>query len=124
MSHVLLIEPNTLLARMYTQALEHAGHSVAHSTGAQSAVDAADRRRPDVVILEIQLPRHSGIEFLHEFRSYTDWRQVPVIVNTALSPAYMARATEPLRRDLGVREILYKPRTSLQDILRIAREHA
>ena len=124
MANVLLIEPNTVLATMYTQALLHAGHSVAHATGAQSAVDAADRQLPDVVILELQLPNHSGIEFLHEFRSYAEWQTVPVIVNTALPPAHMARASEPLRRDLGVLEILYKPRTSLQDILRVAREYA
>ncbi len=123
MSHVLLIEPNTVLAKTYTQALQHAGHTVAHVNGAQSAVDAADKQLPDVVILELQLPQHSGIEFLHEFRSYAEWQEVPVVVNTVLSPVHIARAEEPLCRDLGVVEILYKPRTSLQDILRVARQH-
>lgn len=68
--HVLLIEPNTLLAATYRQALQHAGHEVRHVTGAQAAVMAADGRTPDVVVLELQLPQHSGLEFLHEFRSY------------------------------------------------------
>lgn len=124
MSHILLVEPNTVLAQTYTQALQHAGHSVAHATGAQAAVDAADKQAPDVVIVELQLPRHSGIEFLHEFRSYAEWQHTPVIINTVLSPSHMARAAEPLRRDLGICQILYKPRTSLQDIIRVVREHA
>lgn len=124
MSHILLIEPNTLLAKTYTQALSHAGHTVAHVTGAQAAIDAADKKMPDLVIVELQLPQHSGVEFLHEFRSYAEWIHIPVVVNTGLSPARMLLAKEPLRRDLGVKDILYKPRTSLQDLIRLAREHA
>lgn len=124
MSHILLIEPNTLLARSYTQALSHAGHTVDHALGAQGAIDAADKRLPDIVILELQLPQHNGIEFLHEFRSYAEWLQVPVVVNTSLPPARAMLAKGPLKRDLGVRDILYKPRTTLQDLVRIARQYA
>lgn len=124
MSHILLIEPNTLLAKTYTQALQYAGHTVAHVTGAQSAIDAADKKVPDVVILELQLPQHSGVEFLHEFRSYAEWLNVPVVINTLLPPARIMLVKKPLMRDLGVCEILYKPRATLQDIVRIAREYS
>lgn len=123
MSHILLIEPNTLLAKAYTQALQHAGHSVAHVVGAQAAVDAADKQLPDVVIAELHLPGHSGIEFLHEFRSYAEWFHVPVILNTTLTAAQIAPAIDALYRDLGIREVLYKPRTSLQDLVRVARQY-
>jgi len=123
MAHILLLEPNTVLAKTYTQALEHAGHSVAHATGAQAAVDAVDKRMPDMAIVELQLPGHSGIEFLHEFRSYVEWLHIPVVVNTSLSPARISLAKEPLQRDLGVLEVLYKPRTTLQDLVRIARQY-
>ncbi|HEX7963470.1 MAG TPA: response regulator [Candidatus Saccharimonadales bacterium] len=122
--HVLLLEPNTLLAKTYTEALQRAGHSVAHATGAQTAVDAADKQLPDIVILELQLPRHSGLEFLHEFRSYPEWQAVPVIVHSMLPPTHTAAVAENLQADLGVRAILYKPRTSLQRLLRAVREHA
>lgn len=124
MSHILLLEPNTLLAKTYTQALCHVGHSVMHASGAQVAVDAADKRLPDLVIVELQLPQHSGVEFLHEFRSYGEWLHTPVVINTVLSPVYIASVMTALTRDLGVSEILYKPRTTLQDIVRVARQYA
>lgn len=124
MSHVLLIEPNLLLAKTYTQALVHVGYTVAHVVGAQAAIDAADKMTPDIVVVELQLSQHSGIEFLHEFRSYAEWLHVPVVVNTVLPPADILTAREPLQRDLGVRAILYKPRTTLQDIIRVVREHS
>ncbi len=123
MSKVLLIEPNTVLAKTYTQALQHAGHSVVHVTGAQSAVDAADKQTPDIVIVELNLPGHSGIEFLHEFRSYAEWLNIPVVLNTVLTAGQIAPAMETFRRDLGVSAVLYKPRATLQDLVRVTREH-
>lgn len=123
MAHILLIEPNTLLAKSYTHALQHAGHTVTHVSGAQAGIDAADIQMPDLVITELHLPGHSGIEFLHEFRSYTEWLRVPVVLNTALTASQIAPAIEALYRDLGIREVLYKPRASLQDLVRLAREY-
>jgi DNA-binding response OmpR family regulator len=122
--HVLLLEPNILLARTYTDALTHAGFSVAHAATAQTAIDAADKQHPDVVVVELQLPMHSGVEFLHEFRSYPEWQDVPVIVHSVLPPMQLTAVRSSLERDLGVRAILYKPRTSLQQLLRAVREQA
>ncbi|HSX31781.1 MAG TPA: response regulator [Candidatus Saccharimonadales bacterium] len=125
MAYVLLIEPNTVLAQAYTQAMQFAGYRVGHCTSAQAAISEADKQVPDVVILELQLPVHNGIEFLQEFRSYPEWKHVPVIVNTVIAPSRFADgASAALKRDLGVETIVYKPRTSLQDLLRAVREYA
>ncbi|HJQ08883.1 MAG TPA: response regulator [Candidatus Saccharimonadales bacterium] len=123
MSHVLLLEPNTVLAAAYTEALQHAGHTVAHTTGAQAAIHAADAQAPDAVLLELLLPQHNGVEFLHEFRSYTDWQTTPVIVNTVLHPSYLGGLHTVLVEDFGVQTILYKPQTSLQEVVRAVRGH-
>ena len=120
--HILLIEPNTLLAQTYAQAFARAGHSVALVRGAQSAIHAADAHAPDVVVLELQLPAHSGIEFLHEFRSYPEWNTVPVVVHTLITPPKLATAKAALARDLGVHQLLYKPQTSLQELLHAVRQ--
>ena len=123
MTNILLIEPNAVLAATYAKALTHAGHRVLHVTGGQAAVDAADAQTPDVLVMELQLPAHNGVEFLHEFRSYSDWQAVPVIVNTVLPPAALADIEPLLKRDLGVSAVCYKPRTTLDDLVRLVREH-
>lgn len=122
MPNILLIEPNTVLAATYSQALQHAGHKVTHVTGGQAAVDAADQHTPDVLVMELQLPAHNGVEFLHEFRSYGDWEGVPVIVNTALPPMSLTDIEPLLKRELGVTVVCYKPRTTLDDLVRLVRE--
>jgi DNA-binding response OmpR family regulator len=123
MSSVLLIEPNILLAHMYTTALVHVRHAVISVRDAQSAVHAADEHRPDIVVLELQLAAHNGVEFLHEFRSYPDWQHIPVIVNTALHPMRLQASERILRDELGVVAILYKPTATLTDICRAVRDY-
>ncbi|HSX29146.1 MAG TPA: response regulator [Candidatus Saccharimonadales bacterium] len=125
MSYVLLVEPNTLLAKTYTQAMQRAGHEVVHTTSAQAAITAADTRTPDIVVLELQLPVHNGVEFLQEFRSYAEWQEVPVVVHTGITPSHLAGdGREALQRDMGVGVIAYKPHTSLQDLVRLVREQS
>ncbi len=122
MSNILLIEPNTLLAATYTRAFAHVGHHVVHVAGGQAAVDAADRRMPDILLMELQLPAHNGVEFLHEFRSYPEWASIPVVVNTTIPPLILADIESILHADLGVVAVCYKPRTTLLDLVRLIRE--
>jgi CheY-like chemotaxis protein len=117
MAHVLLIEPDAVLARTYVRALQHAGHTVAHAYGAQDAVDEADGKQPDIVVLELQMALHDGVEFLQEFRSYPEWLNIPVIVNTTIPPAGLAPVLHALEHDLGVARCLYKPLMTLRQLI-------
>ncbi len=122
MSQVLLIEPDRALARTYFDALTHAGHRVQICATAQSAIFCADDIKPDVVILELQLVSHSGIEFLYEFRSYPDWQDIPVVVTTNVPAGEFEGSWKLLRDHLAVSRYLYKPLTSLQNLLRTVNE--
>lgn len=116
MSQVLIIEPDKILANVYEQALIHAGHEVVVAYDAQGAINAADNKKPDLVIMEIQLMGHNGIEFLYEFRSYPEWSNIPVIVNSLIQgDEFLSNNT--LYKNLNVRSFLYKPRTSLRQLL-------
>ncbi len=115
--NILLIEPDKLLATIYRQALVGTGHQVRVCATAQAAVSAADKQMPQLVILELQLVGHSGIEFLYEFRSYPEWRDIPVIIVSYVPPAEFSDSHGQLTHDLGVRTYCYKPETSLQKLL-------
>jgi CheY-like chemotaxis protein len=117
MSHILLLEPNTLLAATYVALFKHCGYEATSVLNGQAAIQAADARTPDVVVCELQLGEHNGIEFLHEFRSYPEWRSIPVVVLTTLPPSRSEAYLPTLQVDLGVHEVLYKPSTSLADLL-------
>lgn len=117
--NILIIEPDKLLATTYAQALHAAGHQPICCTNAQQAVFAADAQTPDVVLLELQLVSHSGIEFLYEFRSYPEWQNIPVVILSQVPPAEFLSSWDVLSGELGVAQYLYKPHTSLKKLQQI-----
>lgn len=111
---ILLIEPDHLLADQYAASLERIGEcAVAHD--AQSAILSIDKSQPDIIVLELLLHTHNGVEFLYELRSYSDLHTVPVIVHTYVRHEDVT-SDESLLHDLGVRDYLYKPEVSLAQL--------
>lgn len=115
---ILIIEPDGLLGSLYGGALEDGGHAVAYAKTAQQAIAAADETVPDLVVLELQMARHNGIEFLYEFKSYTEWQGVPVIVLSTLSPRELAQYGAILEQ-LQVAEVLKKSETTANLLARV-----
>lgn len=112
---VLLIEPDKVLANTYSQYLHGEGNEVNTAHNAQSAVHSADESKPDIVVLELQLAGHSGVEFLYEFRSYPEWQDIPVILHTMVPPQSLT-ISELLIDQLRIAGYLYKPSTSLRKL--------
>lgn len=111
LKHIMLIEPDQVQAEAIGRSLMSPTTSIEMVTSAQTAIAAADKQLPDAVILELALPSHNGIEFLHEFRSYPEWASVPVIVFSQQQVA-----DESAFKALGNVTILYKPQTSLAEL--------
>lgn len=112
---VLLVESDRKQAGIYKDFLIAKGYDVKVAYSADAAIEAADSRAPDAVILEIQLPEHNGIEFLYELRSYSDWHAIPVIVYSMIPPERFKIPPDDWA-DYGVRDYLCKPRSTLQDL--------
>jgi hypothetical protein len=64
------------------------------------------------------MAQHNGIEFLYEFKSYTEWRDVPVVLMVSQLSHDLADSAI-LRKELGVAQVLVKTRTSLHDLQHI-----
>jgi DNA-binding response OmpR family regulator len=116
MSRILLIEPDRVLAETYRQTLLADGHQVICCASAQAGIISADQHQPDLVILELQLIEHSGIEFLYEFRSYPEWRSIPVVLHTQVPPVEFNDNHHLMKDQLNVATYLYKPQTSLREL--------
>ena len=109
----MLLEPDADQSEAITAALQAAGYAVRHAHSAQEAIRHSDQAVPALVVLELSLQAHNGIEFLHEFRSYAEWTLVPVVVFSA------QRLADPRQlAHFGDVTYLYKPATSLADLCR------
>lgn len=119
--NILLIEPDKKLGETYKRALTNPGHTVHWAAHAQDAVHSADLSRPQLIILELQLAGHNGIEFLYEFRSYPEWQGIEVLVLTVVPPASL-EITQEMMDSLGIAHCLYKPATTLKQLVRAVEE--
>jgi len=113
---ILLVEPDAMLGETYQQAFEHSGHTVFWGKTAQEGLHILDENQVDLIISELQLAMHNGLEFLYELRTYNDWRDIPVIVLTHVPPISL-QMTKALSSNLGVVAYHYKPLTKLQDLI-------
>ena len=114
MAQILLIEPDKLLATNIQNYLRRYKHKVAVAANAQTGLTAADQQSPELIIMDWQLAGPSGLEFLHELRSYPDWLDIPVLVYSSMPPDRLGAAT---LEQLTISRYLYKPTTSLAELV-------
>ena len=115
---ILLIEDDLWLAELYASALMvEKTCTILTARSATEALTVLDKN-PDIqlLVLDMFLPEHNGIEFLHEMASYTDINAIPVIV---LSSVYQHDfgLSEERWRHYGVVKYLYKPKTKPADLV-------
>ncbi len=115
MARILLIDPDQNLSATIAESLKRAGHIVEISESAQSAIHSVDKFKPELIILELQMRTHNGIEFLYELRSYDDCQNLPVIIHSFISPTQQA-ISPMLWKQLNIKDYLYKPSAKLADL--------
>ncbi|HEY7246327.1 MAG TPA: GAF domain-containing protein [Xanthobacteraceae bacterium] len=80
---ILLIDDDDVVRRGVRHALEPIGWHVIEAENGRIALDSLVSSRPDVIILDLMMPRMNGFEFLDELRARAEWRDIPVVVITA-----------------------------------------
>ncbi len=104
MKKVLIVEDDQIVANIYRNKFAVDGFQVEVALDGPAGLEMAHQFRPDAIILDLMLPRMSGVDFMKQIRSHPDFRQLPVIVfsNTYLSnmvqEAWKAGATKCLSK--------------------------
>lgn len=111
-----MVEPDKQLAETIKKYLIKHDIEVSVGFDAQSALELADGTDPDLIVLEIAMPKHNGIAFLQELRSYGDWQNLPVIIYSQIAREDTGVAEVDWQK-LGVKSYLYKPTNTLASLL-------
>ncbi len=84
-SKVLLVEDSKFLRVANERALSKAGYQVSTAADGEEALQVANAQLPDVILLDIMLPKLSGTEVLKALKANPATMHIPVIVLTSLS---------------------------------------
>lgn len=94
MSSVLLIDDSKFLRRMTELALARCGYEVFAASDGEEGLRVAGDKVPDVVVLDILLPKISGLEVLQRLKQDPHTAKIPVIVMSSLPQRNEARLKE------------------------------
>jgi two-component system response regulator RpaA len=105
MHRVLVIDDEADVRLLYRVNLRHAGFEVLEADDGERGIAAALEHLPDVVVLDLMMPRVDGFDVLRALRSHEDAREMPVLVLTADSRSDHHRRCY----ELGADHVMTKP---------------
>lgn len=82
---ILLIEDDPFLLKMYTTKFELEGFSVVTADDGEKGIKLSVKENPDIILLDIMLPKVSGFDVLKYIRENSKTSNIPVILLTNLS---------------------------------------
>lgn len=102
---VLIVEDNELNMKLFHDLLEASGIKILQTRNGADALEVAKRERPDLIVMDIQLPEMSGLEVTERIKADPDLRPIPVIAVTA----FAMKGDEERIREAGCEAYLSKP---------------
>jgi DNA-binding response OmpR family regulator len=118
-TRVLLIEDDPAIRNLVAYALSDEGYQVDEAADGLAALEIANRRHPDIIILDMKMPRMDGWQFARLYRERYD-HQTPIIVVTAAQDAANRAA------DINSESYLAKPfelETLVERVAEVARKY-
>jgi two-component system cell cycle response regulator DivK len=85
MTVILMIEDNPRNLKLARDLLEHAGYRTLEATTAEDGLALARAHRPDVVLMDVQLPGMDGVQALERLRADPATNGIPVVAVTAFA---------------------------------------
>jgi two-component system cell cycle response regulator DivK len=102
---VLIVEDNELNMKLFHDLLEAHGYTTIETRNGIEALDLARKHRPDLILMDIQLPEVSGLEVTKWIKEDDDLRSIPIVAITA----FAMKGDEERIRAGGCEAYLSKP---------------
>src|SRR5580692_11786786 len=104
MKKILIIEDDQILTNVYRNKLSVEGYQVEASVDGESGLKLMRTFQPDAIVLDLMLPKMSGVEVIKQIRSEPEFSKLPIIVfsniylNNMIQEAWKAGATKCLSK--------------------------
>ncbi len=102
---VLIVEDNELNMKLFHDLLEAHGYATLQTRDGMEALKIARQEKPDLILMDIQLPEVSGLEVTKWIKEDDDLKRIPVIAVTA----FAMKGDEEKIREGGCEDYIAKP---------------
>ena len=102
---VMIVEDNELNMKLFRDLIEASGYRTIQTRNGMEALDLARKHRPDLILMDIQLPEVSGLDVTRWLKADPELKSIPVIAVTA----FAMKGDEERIREGGCEAYLSKP---------------
>jgi len=102
---ILLVEDNPRNMRLLEMTLRAKGYTLLEATDGGEALDMAVRKQPDLIIMDIQLPKVNGLDVTKKLRKTPEFKNTPIVAITA----YAMKGDREKAIEAGCNAYLPKP---------------
>jgi CheY-like chemotaxis protein len=113
MKQIFIVDDEILITKLYGEQLKRSGYAVTSASNTKEAIDALNKIKPDLVVLDYKLPDLDGQYFLAILKEKPETASVPVIVFTN----YPEEAERQQFGELGISEFLVKSEVSPKELV-------
>ncbi|MBI5357317.1 response regulator [Candidatus Saccharibacteria bacterium] len=110
---ILLVEDDDKLANVYETRLQAEGFKTKRVANGEDALSTALQVKPDLILLDVMMPKVSGFDVLDILRSTPETTSTKIIMLTALSQ----ESDKQRAKDLGVDDYLIKSQVLIADVV-------
>ena len=82
---ILIVEDNDLNMKLFNDLLQAHGYNTLQTKDGREVIKLAQENRPDLILMDIQLPEISGLEITKVIKADEDLKSIPVIAVTAFA---------------------------------------
>lgn len=122
MTKILFIEDESALQKTMSEVLRQEGFEVFSAYDGKTGLETAQKENPDLILLDLILPKMEGFEVLEHLKSNEDTKKIPVIVLTNLEGVgdvdralSMGATTYLVKANYELEEVVRKIRESLKE---------
>jgi DNA-binding response OmpR family regulator len=116
---ILLVEDDDALANVYVSRLQIEGFDIRRVNNGEDALATALNYRPDLIVLDVMMPKVSGFDVLDILRNTPETSNIKIIMLTALSQP----SDEERAKSLGADDYLIKSQVVIADVIERIRHH-
>lgn len=110
---ILLVEDDESLASVYIERLEAEGFDIKHVANGEEALSSAIEYKPNLILLDVMMPKISGFDVLDILRNTPETTNVRIVMLTALSQD----KDKERAKQLGVDDYLVKSQVVIADVV-------
>ncbi len=110
---ILLVEDDKMLAEVYSDRLDLEGFDVLWVENGEDALSKALDYKPDLILLDVMMPKISGFDVLDILRNTKETADVKIVIMTALSQD----KDKKMAKELGADDYLIKSQIVIKDVI-------